>query len=438
MSSSSNANLPAADGLSPVHSSSNSSSKKLLDTSPAIRKSVSRNNMSNGCNHNNSINHSPTSTSRAFHKNASDQQLLQKQLTVETAVFPEHQSNLFHSAPSDGHALAKKSSSTPVIASNATATGDARSVVSGSESTRSISNNNKRKKKANMASSFVNPTDIFAQNLSDAVMDADDSDDLESYVYRDKPNPSYTVPPWTYNNSTNDHMLDHSYYDRHYSSTGTESNTDGCDYNHTKEKFFSSRRPVLRSTVSEIRPTSSSSLSNKNGKKLRPSYKYQPSSYYYGVAPTSDDEFTPLVRSRPPRRRKGSSNHGSYSGSSNNSCCRACFTLLFVVLGCAFSLCFVWLLIAIYASPLTDVEVVGISNVLGTQKELIFNLQVRARNSNWWTIRMTNTAFSVFASSHYVPTTLMSLDNNTHHNDTVSASYGGSNITSFGMCTYND
>jgi hypothetical protein len=39
----------------------------------------------------------------------------------------------------------------------------------------------------------------------------------------------------------------------------------------------------------------------------------------------------------------------------------------------------VWLLIAIYASPLTDVEVVGISNVLGTQKELIFNLQVRAR-----------------------------------------------------------
>lgn len=121
MSSSSNANLLTTDGLSPVHSSSNSSSKKLLDTSPTIRKSVSRNNMSNGNNHNN-INHSPTSTSRAFHKNASDQQLLQKQLTVETAVFPEHQSNLFHNTPSDGYALAKKSSSTPVIASNATAT----------------------------------------------------------------------------------------------------------------------------------------------------------------------------------------------------------------------------------------------------------------------------------------------------------------------------
>jgi hypothetical protein len=31
----------------------------------------------------------------------------------------------------------------------------------------------KRKKRASMASSFANPTDIFAQNLSDAVMDAE-------------------------------------------------------------------------------------------------------------------------------------------------------------------------------------------------------------------------------------------------------------------------
>ncbi|KAI8647084.1 hypothetical protein BD408DRAFT_449403 [Parasitella parasitica] len=218
-------------------------------------------------------------------------------------------------------------------------------------------------------------------------MDADDSDDLESYVYRDKPNPSYAVLPWTYN--SNDHSLDHSYYyDRHYSSTGTESNTDGCDYSHAREKFYSSRRPVLRSTVSEIRPTSSSSINHKSSsKKLRP-YKYQAANYYYGVAPTSDEEFTPLVRSRPPRRRKGSSSHAGHSGS----------------------------------SPLTDVEVVGISNVLGTQKELIFNLQVRARNSNWWTIRMTNTAFSVFASSHYVPTTFASLDSQAHHNGTISAS----------------
>jgi len=66
-------------------------------------------------------NHSPTSTSRALHKNSTDAQLLQKQLTVETAVFPEHQSNLFHNTPNDSHSLTKKSSSTPLIAPNATA-----------------------------------------------------------------------------------------------------------------------------------------------------------------------------------------------------------------------------------------------------------------------------------------------------------------------------
>jgi uncharacterized protein with von Willebrand factor type A (vWA) domain len=46
---------------------------------------------------------------------------------------------------------------------------------------------------------------------------------------------------------------------------------------------------------------------------------------------------------------------------------------------------------------------------------------------------MTNTAFSVFASSHYVPTTLMSLGNNTYRNDTLLATLNSSsNITSFG------
>jgi hypothetical protein len=58
---------------------------------------------------------------------------------------------------------------------------------------------------------------------------------------------------------------------------------------------------------------------------------------------------------------------------------KTCCTFLCVIFGCFLALCFVWALIVIYASPLVDVEVVGISNVLGTQKELIFNLQVRAR-----------------------------------------------------------
>ncbi|KAG2205361.1 hypothetical protein INT47_007146 [Mucor saturninus] len=342
---------------------------------PTLKKSISRNTL---------LNNSLSPTRPLFNNTKADG----RQLTVETAVFPENTQPLFQ----NDLTVTKRSSSTPVATVKFRIHflyfGDTRSVISGSESTRS--NKRQQKKKAsttNVASSFVNPTDIFAQNLSDAVMDADDSDDLECYVYRDKPNnnnntASYTIAPWSYNEQEPTPY----YYDRHYSSTGTESNTDGCEsaaaYN--KEKY-SNRRPVLRSTVSEI-PHSGAMRSHNSPKKFtsRPFTKHHTSINYY-TNPSEDEEFTPLVRSRPLRRRKGTSSHGSNAAK----------------------------------SPLADVEVVGISNVLGTQKELIFNLQVRARNSNWWTIRMTNTAFSVFASSHYVPTAMLMAVNNSTTNMTM-------------------
>jgi hypothetical protein len=142
-----------------------------------------------------------------------------------------------------------------------------------------------------------------------------DSDDLECYVYRDKPNnntPSYTIPPWSYNNSSEIESSPY-YYDKHYySSTGTE--TDGCEsaaaYN--KEEF-SARRPVLRSTVSEI--PHSSAFRHQQQKKFssKPFSKHHTSINYY-TNPSEDEEFTPLVRSRPLRRRKGTSSHGSHTG----------------------------------------------------------------------------------------------------------------------------
>ncbi|KAI8085924.1 uncharacterized protein B0P05DRAFT_27276 [Gilbertella persicaria] len=163
-----------------------------------------------------------------------------------------------------------------------------------------------------------------------------------------------------------------SYYDRYYSSTesNTECNSGSLEYYHAnKEKYFTPRRPVLRSTVSEIRPASSSSSSIVGNKKMRPSFKYKTSSGYYGNHP-SDEEFAPLIRSRQPRRRKGISNHQGK---------RTCFTFLCIMFGGLLGICVGWLLLAISSSPLADVEVVGISNVLGTQKELMFNLQVRAK-----------------------------------------------------------
>ncbi|KAI8885250.1 hypothetical protein K501DRAFT_284429 [Backusella circina FSU 941] len=280
-----------------------------------------------------------------------------RHITIETAIFPEQ-----HLFPSES----KKS------------TLDGKSMVSGSESTRSLSIYPSKKKKKAMTSSLATPADIFAQNLSDAVMDAEDSDDLEeAYVYR--------ATPWHYSNEST--LMEPSGTQHYYSSTGTESNTDGYDSFYYKEKYnHYSRRPVLRSTLSDI-PCSVPSYLPYYNKKSRP---FRRSNY------PSDEELTPLVRR--PRRRK--------LPNTSKKRMNNLYTLFWILLCCASVLCFSWIIIILNASPLMDVEVVGISNVLGTQKELIFNLQVRARNHNWWTIRMTNAAFSVFASSQYVPTLL--------------------------------
>ncbi|KAI8973668.1 hypothetical protein BDF20DRAFT_664945 [Mycotypha africana] len=87
-------------------------------------------------------------------------------------------------------------------------------------------------------------------------------------------------------------------------------------------------------------------------------------------------------------------------------CWKSC---LWILLAGFLLLCLSWCSVLLYAEPLTDVEVVGIHHVLGTQKELMFNLHMKARNNNRWTIQMINTAFSVFASTHFVPTTSVSL-----------------------------
>lgn len=52
---------------------------------------------------------------------------------------------------------------------------------------------------------------------------------------------------------------------------------------------------------------------NAQKKLYRPFTKHHSTINYY-TNPSEDEEFTPLVRSRPPRRRKGTSSHGSNAG----------------------------------------------------------------------------------------------------------------------------
>lgn len=71
---------------------------------------------------------------------------------------------------------------------------------------------------------------------------------------------------------------------------------------------------------------------------------------------------------------------------------------------------FVGVLFLFYrATPLTDISV-DMGRVLASDKELIFDLRVRARNPNWWTVSVAQADISMFAFSQVVPLTNDPLD----------------------------
>lgn len=119
------------------------------------------------------------------------------------------------------------------------------------------------------------------------------------YVYRDKPK---------YNHWNNE--LDHHYYYPYYQHNHPQqpyyyyyssTDTDGCESSSAayKEKL-PSRRPVLRSTVSEI-PTSIKDTNS--ARKIRPLYN----TFYYNshINQSGDEEYT----LRHARRRKPTNSH---------------------------------------------------------------------------------------------------------------------------------
>lgn len=68
---------------------------------------------------------------------------------------------------------------------------------------------------------------------------------------------------------------------------------------------------------------------------------------------------------------------------------------LFLVLATCF-------LVLYRAKPLMDISV-DMGRVLASDKELIFDLRVKANNWNWWTVRVADADISMFAFSQVVP-----------------------------------
>ncbi|CAO3651825.1 unnamed protein product [Cunninghamella echinulata] len=97
----------------------------------------------------------------------------------------------------------------------------------------------------------------------------------------------------------------------------------------------------------------------------------------------------------------------------NMSCCR----LLRYIILCMILLLFsMFLFIGYRAVPLKNVSST-MGNVLASDKELIFDLMLKANNWNWWTIRIQQADLSIFAFSQLVPLQQQQLNNNNNNNN---------------------
>ncbi|KAI8876874.1 hypothetical protein K501DRAFT_307663 [Backusella circina FSU 941] len=256
-------------------------------------------------------------------------------------------------------------------------------VNSGTQSdVKSISSSIKSKKKK--LRKHQTTTDIFANNLSEAVHDAaayDSADD--GYFY----NNGLAAPTQTsnlYPPLSPPLPLETPTLNRTGGSSKNESEDYFSDYHHQKY-----RRPGLKSTVSELPARGVKSL-YLNSIDL---YKKQRKSRQTRYSTDEDEENAPLLYNR--RMNLDKRDNNSRSG--------FCLGMTFMSVLLLFILCLFFI-----ATPLKHVDIIAVTNVLGTQKQLIFDLHVKARNNNLWPIQVNHASFSVFATSHYVPTIMES------------------------------
>ncbi|KAI8646600.1 hypothetical protein BD408DRAFT_409934 [Parasitella parasitica] len=258
------------------------------------------------------------------------------------------------------------------------------------KSIHSTTSNNKKKnqfrKKKNCQST---PTEIFAKNLSEAVLDVDDSLE-DGYVYNTIGGlyPSLSPPIMMESKGPNSNRRAANDEHDHYFS------------DHRKQKF---RRPGLRSTVSELPARGVKSVYLDSMSSRFEKRKFRNSHFRCSSSSGEDEENSPLLYysssgSNTGRKRAYQSRRRRSRNPLAASIC--CGWLSIISLLCTL----ICLTFTFLASPLQSVEVITFGNVLGTQKQLIFNLHARARNSNAWKIQISHAAISVFAASHFVPT----------------------------------
>ncbi|KAL9558191.1 hypothetical protein MBANPS3_001011 [Mucor bainieri] len=295
----------------------------------------------------------------------------------------------------------------------------------------SLQNNRKVMKKQSkpVMNGTASPAEVFHRNLVDAVSNVEDSDENEHYVYPYSGNESNT--PGIHRplsvRSTPASLLD----SKKRSGKGFGEWLRQTLYNkppqppvdeEEEDLFWSSgeqqqhpqsqqRRPKLRNHVKDHQQQQSnkSSLLNLwhdsfNKKYANPLSKKSSAKKYYATQKhsppylgqgnrnggyTSDDEEAPLLLRRQKR-----------SFSKPKKTCT--HTLQNLVLSLILLVILLLFIVVYKAQPLMELSV-DMGRVLATDKELIFDLKVRADNWNWWTIHVADADISVFAFSQIVP-----------------------------------
>ncbi|KAI7868128.1 hypothetical protein BDF14DRAFT_1796637 [Spinellus fusiger] len=249
---------------------------------------------------------------------------------------------------------------------------------------------NKRKRPP-LLSGSATPSQVFHRNLVDAVSNVEDSDENERYIY-------------PYSNSTAAADTGHYWHD-HRSQTRWQTHTGflqqlfkhpSVEWSLEEETPTTRRnsqpyhhRPKLRNYVVDHphhRPKADSLPHQFRGDDSRYSSRRSYATYC-NDGYTSDDEGDPLLQSERVTVRK------------QKTCSRRIGDILVVM--CVIS-CVCFLVSLYHAQPLENIQV-SMGRVLASDKELMFDLHVKAKNWNWWTVHVAEADISVFAFSRLVP-----------------------------------
>lgn len=148
--------------------------------------------------------------------------------------------------------------------------------------------------------------------------------------------------------------------------------------------WYDSKRNITTTTPSHPHPPPPPAAS-RHRQRIYP-WAYHTDGY------SSDDEDTPLMMGRSLRSSKRSRRK-------KRVCSRVFRNTMIAFLFLVLATCF---LVLYRAKPLMDISV-DMGRVLASDKELIFDLRVKANNWNWWTVRVADADISMFAFSQVVP-----------------------------------